>query len=242
MFIFLKIIVIGSLVSQVPDQQDLTILLRKESSFYAGLHSAGLNIGYRTGKNITSTKKRFLDAEFFNIKHPKELKISKSMFYIDAKSYVYGKENSFFATQASYGTQKILNTKPYWGGVEVRSFTSIGGVVGFEKPIYLYVYDFSTAIPLRKLEKYDPDKHVDDYIFGRGPSLKGLNELKATPGLFVKAGLSFEHSYDREQVRALELGLKLSVFPRPIRIMSYSDNDFYFINFYLNYHIGRRKE
>jgi len=236
------LLMLTSVKSQIPDQQELTVLLRKESSLYGGLHTSGIGFGYRAGKNITSVKKRFIDTEIFTIKHSKEVKISKSQFYIDAKSYVYGKENSFFATQASYGSQKILNSKPYWGGVEVRSFYSIGGVLGFTKPIYLYVYDLSTPTPIRVLEKYDPIKHVDDYIFGRGPFIKGINEIKAHPGFFARAGFSFEHAYDREQIRALELGVKISIFPKPIRIMSYSDNDFYFVNLYINYHFGSRKE
>lgn len=228
--------------SQLPAKEETQVLLRNEFSFYGTIHSAGFGVGYRTGRNISATKQRFLDASFFSINHPKEIKLTKSMLYINARSYVYGKENSFFVSQVSYGQQNILNRKPYWGGVEIRTFWSTGAALGFAKPIYLYIFDFSTPLPTRKLEKYDPTIHSDDYIFGRGPFLKGIDEILFHPGLFARAGIIFNHSSERESVRALELGTKISIYPRPIRIMSYSKNDFYFINFYINYHLGRRRE
>ncbi len=224
----------ASLHAQLPASTEPRVLLRYEKSFYGQLHTQGWGIGYRTGYNLTAMKKRMLDVSFYTMKHPKEVRISNSYMYINAKSYIYGKMNHFFLIQGSVGTQRTLNEKPYWGGVEIRTFFSTGISLGFTKPIYLYIF------PDNSLEKYDPEEHFYDNIFGRGPFLKGFDDLKLHPGLYMKAGLNFEHGFDETRIRALEAGVMLSAFLKPVEIMSFTDNHNLFVNFYVTYHIGSR--
>ena len=222
------------LFSQLPATSDASVLLRYESNAYLKFHTQGWGFGYRTGYNQTALKKRMYDFGFYTMKHPKEVKISNSLLYLNAKSYVYGKMNHFFLLQGSAGTQRTLNEKPYWGGVELRTFMSFGAVLGFAKPVYLYIF------PYNSLEKYDPETHFYDNIFGRGPFLKGFNEIKLHPGAYFKAGFSFEHSADETLVRALETGVMVNAFLKPVPIMSFTENYNVFVTFYLSYHIGTR--
>ena len=57
---------------------------------------------------------------------------------------MYGKLNYLFVLRPGIGIQNVINSKPYWGGVEIRYFYYGGLSLGFTKPVYLYVYDAST--------------------------------------------------------------------------------------------------
>ncbi|NTW33013.1 MAG: hypothetical protein HGB12_10365 [Bacteroidetes bacterium] len=97
------------------------VLLRKEQSGFLMIHTQGFGAGYRTGRHLTGYKKRMFEIELTGMKHPKEVKIINPYFE-NSKSYVYGKENSFLLIRAGIGIQKIINSKPYWGGVELKYY------------------------------------------------------------------------------------------------------------------------
>jgi hypothetical protein len=216
--------------------------LKKENSFYAKIHSYGWGMGYTYANNITAQKKRIFDVSMVSIKHPKEDKTRNYLLYFDAKPYVYGKLNNCFFTQLSFGLNNIITNKPYWGGVEIRRIITVGTVLGFAKPVYLYVFDppYSYSSPV--LQKYDPENinHNTYNIYGRGPFFKGLDEIKVQPGLFLKVGLNFEHGMVDESISAVETGLMVSAFLKKIEIMSYSKNYNVFFSLYISYNIGTR--
>lgn len=232
-FVFICFVV--AVFGQLPAESETKVLLRYENNYYLKLHTQGWGFGYRTGVHMTAMKKRMLDISFFTMKHPKEVRISNNLSDFSAKSYIYGKMNHFFLIQGSVGTQRILNEKPYWGGIELRTFISVGPVLGFTKPIYLYIF------PNQSLEKYNPEEHFYDNIFGRGPFLKGFDEIKLHPGAYVKAGINFEHAVEDTRIRALEAGVMVCGFLKPIQIMSFAKNYNIFTTLYLSYHIGNRK-
>lgn len=241
---FVCILFISSLsagFSQSSSNIDNSVLLTSENSSYLTIHTQGMGFGYRTGYNLTAYNKRVFDFSFVSMRHPKEVKMSNALLYANAKSYVYGKLNYLFILRTSIGTQKILNENPYWGGVEIRRFLSFGPTLGFTKPVYLYISDISGVFPVQKLERYDPEIHFYDNIYGRGPFFKGFDEIKIYPGLQFKAGLNFEHSANEELIRALEIGVSIDAFLKAPPIMSFTDNTQFFLTLYINYHIGGRK-
>jgi hypothetical protein len=81
------------------------------------------------------------------------------------------------------------------------------------------------------LEKYDYKEHFTDNIYGRGPFSKGLNHLKFHPGIYAKAGFNFEYGSDDRSLKALEAGVCLDIYPKPIQMMAFNDNNFYFVSF-----------
>lgn len=228
------------LFAQSASNIDGKILLRNEQSFYGLIHGLGWGGGFRYGNNISTWEKRMYELSFFTMKHPKEVKMVNSLLFMNAKSYVYGKKNFFFILEASTGKQKVLNEKPYWGGIELRSFYSYGPVLGITKPVYLYIFDFTGSSISQTLEKYNPELHFYDNIYGRGPFMKGIDEIKLHPGFHFKIGLNVEHGSNDETVNALEAGAMINVFLKPIEIMGFAHNDFLYINLYLQYHFGKR--
>ena len=115
---------------------DPFIFYRKEASFGGLIHSNGLGINFRYGKRITGFKKRIYEAEFVNIKHPKEIKVVSPTIE-NAKSYVYGKQNEFFILRTSIGARKIIASKASRGGVEINQFLFIGSALVLQSRFFL---------------------------------------------------------------------------------------------------------
>ncbi|MDD5695052.1 MAG: hypothetical protein PHD61_07080 [Bacteroidales bacterium] len=178
------------------------------------------------------------------MRSPKEVRVVNP-YFTNAKSYAYGKLNSVFVLRGGYGFQRLIATKPYWGGIELRYFY-IGGVsVGMAKPVYLniinlvsissYYYEYKLTT-----EKYDPDEHFTDNIYGRASFVKGFNELKVYPGIYGKVGFSFDFGAYSTSIKNLELGAIIDVFPNPIPVMAYNDKEYYFLTLFLSVSFGKR--
>lgn len=215
------------------------VLLRREMTGGILLHNQGVGVNFRIGKNVSFFKSRILELEFVSIKHPKQIRVINP-YYFNARSYVYGKLNHVYALRATYGIKKLLNRKPYWGGIELRYFISGGASLAIMKPVYLYFWD--ETYTLIREEKYDPGNpyHGSEYIYGRAPYTRGLGELKVSPGVLAKAGLNFEFGKYNSKIRALEAGAVAEFFPISIPIMAQNNPQNFFLTFYIAFHFGKR--
>ena len=228
------------------------LLYRKEMAASLSLHTLGYGLGFRLGQNKTYFKKRMLEFDLLEMKSPKETKIYNE-YIPNARQYVYGKENNVYILRAGFGQQKLLNRKPYWGGVEVRFFCYGGPTLSLAKPVYLYIayytqQDMFTYYDLQ-LEKYDPEKHfpyrgyynnADCDIAGRGPFLEGFSDIKLYPGLYAKSGFSFEFGEYNQRIKALETGIIVDFLPKAIPIMAFKDPYHYFVTAYISFSLGKR--
>lgn len=252
-FIFAMVSALSPLLSAqiyTPDDDELyieysdSVLLTKEMAGGFILHSQGWGAQFMKGKNVNFRKKRFLEFSFVEMKSPKEIRVINP-YFSNAKSYIYGKLNNFYMLRGGYGQQHLIATKPYWGGVELRFFYSGGGVLGIAKPVYLNIINLVSITPNYfeyelVTEKYDPEEHFRDNIYGRAPFTKGFNELKFYPGLYGKAGLYFDFGTYNAAIKALEVGAILDVFPNPVPMMAYNDKEYYFITLFLSVSFGKR--
>jgi len=215
------------------------ILLKKEYSAGIIAHNLGFGANFRIGRNKTFFKSRIFEIEVVSMKHPKQIRVINPYYY-NSRSYVYGKLNHVYMLRGSFGYKKLLNRKPYWGGVELRLLYMGGVSIAFAKPVYLYFWDDTYSFV--KEEKYDPDNvyHGSEYIYGRAPFVSGLNEIKVYPGVLGKIGLNFEFGKQNAKIRALEGGVVIEYFPIAIPIMAYNPVQNFFPTFYLNFQIGKR--
>ena len=90
------------------------------------------------------------------------------------------------------------------------------------------------------IEKYDPSRHYIDNIYGRAPFTQGIGEINFHPGLYGKLGFNFEYAPVFEDVKALEIGVILDVYPTEIPIMAFIDNKQFFLSFYITLMYGRK--
>jgi len=242
-------LVLLPVVSQGYDDDGLivysdSVLLEKEITAGFILHSSGWGLEFRKGKNVTAFKKRIWEFDFLEVKSQKEIRVINP-YFSNAKSYIYGKLNNVYFLRAGWGQVYMLNSKPYWGGVEVDAFFSGGFSLGLAKPVYLNIinlvsisqyyfeYELST-------EKYDPEEHFRDNIYGRAGFVKGFDQMKFYPGIYIKGGFNFEFGSYTSAIKSLEIGTTLDLFPNPIPLMAYNEPVYWFLNVYLAVSFGKR--
>jgi hypothetical protein len=224
-----------------PIGYEQNVLFHNEMTFGLVAHSHGVGLNFRRGKNLTAKKKAVLEVEFVNMRHEKEKK-TYNPFFDNPKGFYYGKLNALLVLRSGYGLQKTLFAKADGKGVEIR-YAMIGGLsLGLAKPVYLEViqetsnqFFFDVAT-----EKYDPEKHFVDNIYGRAPFFKGADQTKVYPGLYGKFGLSFEYGPENDNVKAIETGVCVDVYPKVIPQMAFTTNHQVFLSLYLNFLWGRK--
>ncbi|OFX76284.1 MAG: hypothetical protein A2X12_11770, partial [Bacteroidetes bacterium GWE2_29_8] len=168
-FLFFFFINFSKLYSQVPLVENKTILYKQENVYGITINNNGFGISYKNSRNITGSKKFDICIDFVNIKDDKEYKVFSENE--NAKGFVYGKLSSLYVLRTGLGLQRKLFEKPEKRGVEIKYNISGGLSTAFLKPVYLYIKNYSRISYDYVLtsEKYDPNKHDLDNIFGRAP-------------------------------------------------------------------------
>jgi len=222
-------------------QEEKPPLLKKEVVFGLTVHSSGWGIDFRRGKNITGYKKRVIEAEIVNMKHPKEIR-SVNPYFDNAKSFFYGKMNTLTVLRTGYGKHQVLFSKAEKGGVEVRLNYTAGFSLGFAKPVYLNIL-YPTAFEREYqvvVERYDPERHYIDNIYGRASLTNGFSQIKAYPGGYGKLGVSFEYGTYSDNLKLIEVGMTVDAYAKEIPVMAYANNNQVFFNFYINLLYGKK--
>jgi len=218
-------------------------LMKGEIAFGLNVHTSGtLGLQFRKAKNITGYKKLFWETDLVGMKHPKEIK-SVNRYFTDAKAFVFGKQNSLTILRGGVGYEKTLYSKAEKNGIEIRFVYSGGLSLGITKPVYLNILE-----PTGKfgefdivVEKYDPNKHFLDDIYGRAPFTYGMSQINFHPGAYGRIAFNFEYSPIYYDVKALELGAIIDAYPKEIPIMALIENKKFYFTFYMTFIYGRKK-
>jgi len=203
--------------------------------FLAHTQGWGLNFVHNYFKTVD--KRVNFEIQFAFIHNPKQKKIYNP-FFRDAKGYYYGKLNTFFVFRGLYGQRKIIGRKLRSKGVELGYTWGIGPSFGFLKPVYLEVINFDENV--LEVVKYDPTKHDLGNIYGRSGGVKGFDELKFRPGLYLKLGMFIEYSSKRIGISGIEAGVALDSYLEPILIMATIENQQFFPLLYINIFLGTK--
>jgi hypothetical protein len=225
-----------------PDTTPDNVLLEKHWSIGVQLNTNGWGLKFSKGRNITALKQFLWEIEFSSYKEAKEVK-TINPYFSNSKSYIYGKLNYVYFLRGGVGFQHILNRKPYWGGVQVSCHYYGGFSLGITKPVYLYIiritspqgdtYDITE-------EKYNPDIHYIENIYGRASFLTGITRITPYPEIYVKTGLNFEFGARSKSMKLLEAGATLDYSPIPIPIMAYNPKRSLFLTLYIAFGLGKR--
>jgi hypothetical protein len=223
--------------------QDVNVLFRNEATGNVSMHSRGFSANYRRLWHVTGTRKRLIEFEICNMRHPKEQKIKRE----HAKSYYYGKLNGLCFIRAGYGYQQTLYRRAERKSIEVRMVYSVGPTLCFAKPVFLEIQYPDTLSStgnadnmITKTEAYDPTKHNQSNILGRAPAFYGLDHTSIFPGAHAKLGFSFEYGELRTSVKALETGVIVDYFPKAVRTMAYVQPENFFVTLYVGFTFGKR--
>ena len=230
-----------SFFSQTPVNEKLMMRISKEIWLGGTVHSSGFALNYGMSKFRTFNKKSLINVDLVSINHDKEYKIFGS-FDENAKKFVFGKLNSLYTLRLGFGNRKFLLEKQRENGLQITINYTVGPSLGLVKPVFLEVfkYDFSGRIAGIASERYDPELHNFYTIYGRASWSAGLMETKINPGMFLKFGLDFDYSNNREIINSLELGVSVDVFTKPVVLMVENNNYRFYPSVYISCSIGNK--
>jgi len=228
-----------SLFPQGEIDEDQLLVLRNERSYAVMLNSDGIGLSYREAKRINYLNKRLLQIDAGTLKHPKEYR-SPNEYSQTASSFIFGKMNSAFYLRGGIGHQHEIYKKADLGGVAIRYFFSGGPALAIYKPIYYKVL-YSTVNPQLyeiKEEKFNVSIAVPWDIYSKASFTKGLDEIKALPGLYGNWGFNFEYNKEDKVSHAIEIGAQINAFPKKIPIMASTENKAIFFSLFVSYRFG----
>lgn len=219
--------------------EGVDVVLSEAARFHVMLHTQGAGIGFQRGKYDGAFRIRGWQVELAFVRHLKEEK-TRNPVYEEALAYVYGKVNAHHVLRLQYFTQSLLFEKYRKGGVTVSRLGQWGAALGVSKPVYLEIGYPEIPYTSLQVERYDPEVHFSNRIYGRAPWVNGLESLRFNPGLSVGQALTFDFNDSRSATRTLDLGAGADVYLRPVEIMA---SDFVtarrvHLTFYLRYAWG----
>jgi hypothetical protein len=179
-----------------------------------------------------------MELEVQNFKHPKEVK-SVNSYFENSKGFFYGKLNSFLLLRPGVGYQNILYQKSDKKSVEIRYSYYLGAALAFAKPVYLEIIRDQTDGTVAT-ERYDPEKHSIDVIYGKAPFFKGLDRTKVIPGGYAKLALSFEYADRYNGIKAIETGVVVDIYPKVLPMMAHNRNQQVFATLFLKMIWGKK--
>jgi hypothetical protein len=187
----------------------------KQNGFGIQLRTNGYGIFFEIGKRKTQRFTNTYSIELTEIKHPKEEKSGGGFF---SNPFVYGKINNFYQAKLGYGQQYILGQKGNKNGVAVIALAQGGFSMGMMKPYYLNVSSSGETIKYTPYDSatflfYDPNNSGAGFI-------KGWNEVKLTPGAYLKAALRFDFGRFNESVSAVEIGMSVEAYADKVSILA----------------------
>ena len=228
-----------STTQAIESGQDPNVLYRNEMSFGIFAHSRGFGCNFMRAKHVTGTRKRLLEIETLNMKHPKEIKVSNSSD--NSKRFTYGKLNSILLIRAGVGYQTTIFKRSDRKSVEIRTSYYLGGNLTFAKPNYILVYrENSSGAKFQESVKYDPAIHTIDSVSGKGPLVDGLSETKIYPGVYAKINLSFEYAPFSNKVKAIETGVIFDYYPKALPIMAKNPAENFIVTLYVGFVFGKK--
>ena len=225
---------------QQKNPEDIKLYYRSSVAYGFYLHTEGIGGSFKYQKHASYKDKRFYSVEFQNLKHPKQEKVF-NVYDDNAKGFYYGKINSFTNARFGIGRQHAIAVKEIKKGVQIAYVYSGGFNLGFEKPIYLQVYDIDANNRI-STQRYDPSVHTMGSIYGRASFVNGLDEITFVPGIFAKFGFNFEYSPYDEKLKSLEVGVAVDVFYKEVPLMYNTYNNQYWVTFYLMFEFGDKIE
>jgi hypothetical protein len=217
-------------------------IYKRENAFGVVIHTRGWGLTYKYGIYTSGFSRRTYEVDLVGVKHSKEKTISSNS-YDNSNGYVYGKLNSIILLRAGIGQHSTFISKQSVRGVSISYILNGGLSLAYAKPVYLEVVKIDTTDGqiITEIEKYDPDIHSQGDIIGKASWFRGLFGGKFYPGVFVKAGLSFESSKQASKINALEVGAVLDVYLQKVPLMANEFNQYYFFNLYVSLTFGSKK-
>jgi hypothetical protein len=225
--------------AQIKAEEEGVIAFRKHYAFGAKLISDGYAITFEKGYSKSVRKATLFQLEIAERKHQKEVKQSNNS-YLVSSPFIYGKINFFYPVKLGVQKQFLLGNKSNKNGVSITANIGGGLALGLLRPYELEVDKNGTATYIR----YESE---DSLLFKTGTVIsgpgfgRGWNNLKFTPGLYVKPGLRFDYGRYNELLSAIEVGVAAEFYSKKIPQMFDNKQQQFFFSAWFTLMFGKRK-
>ena len=225
--------------AQIKAEEEGVIAYRKHHALGVKLVSDGYGISFEKGYAKSIRRATLFQLEITERKHPKEEK-QTSNFLLTSSPFIYGKINFFYPVKLGVQMQYLLGNKSNKNGVSISANIGGGIALGLLRPYELEV-DKNGQPTFIRYESADSLLFKTGTVYG-GPGLgKGWNNLKLTPGLYVKPGLRFDYGRYNELLAAIEVGVAAEVYSKKIPQMFDNKQKQFFFSAWVSVVFGKRK-
>lgn len=190
------------------------------------------------GRAQSISKSLLYQFEITERKHPKEDKYYDPTFTLEP--FVYGKINYFYPVKLGVQQQFLLGNKGNKNGVYITGNIGGGIIAGLLRPYKVKVIKDGK----QQYVSYESDSSLflNSTAYYGAPSLTtGFNELKVTPGIYIKPAVRFDYGKFNELISALEVGITAEYYTKAIPQMVLSDYKKFFFSAYASIIFGKRK-
>ena len=247
-FVIIAVLIIS--INATGQSVSKDMLFEKFWSSGLNITNSGFNFNYARGQITNVHTRKFFEVEFTTMHHPKEYKQTQDFGFSQVgvpnpKPFVYGKENSFYNLNISYGVYKELGRKADRAGVSI-GIKAIGGFsLGILKPYYLdllYPIDnFSANLVSERYSEINRDKFLDiNSIYGGSGYQYGLTQLKFIPGFHSKMGLHFDYAIYDEYLKSIEAGVFFNAYYKSVPLMILKKNQQFYPGIYVGFEFGKK--
>lgn len=221
---------------------DVKLIYNSQLAGGLQIHTNGAGAFFYLGKYRGIKNVWTFGLDVLYMKHEKEIK-SYNPVYDDSRGYVYGKLNNLYILRPSIGQKHIITEKIRRKGVQVGFHWQAGPSLGITKPIYLEIGYPSIPYDSLQVERYDPERHDIELIYGKASGFRGISEMKLYPGAFAKFAFNFEYSNENDRIKGIEVGIAMDAFFTEIPIMAEAyvgSNRQVFTTLFLNFFFGKK--
>jgi hypothetical protein len=216
-----------------------TTIYKTEYKLEAQINSFGWGFGGKIGQYQGSMNRIQLGFDVIILTHPKEIK-TFNPYYEDGKGYFFGKMNSVILLKPSIGFEKLLSEKYRKTGVQISYTVQAGPSFAVLKPVYLEIGKPRFPYEYIDVERYNPEVHSIEDIYGRASYINGLSKIKMSYGINASVGLNFEYSNVSDGIRGLSVGVMIDAFSKELPIMALAENKKIFAGFYIALFYGKK--
>lgn len=231
------------------------VIYRSERAFDFRVHPNGYAIGMSFGDIRTYYKTKYYQIEIGRVFDPREESQNRNLSFLInrlSSSFKFGKQNDVFVIRGGVGRKYFISEKQKRKGIALGYKYEVGPAIALLKPYYLdliyQVQEDGVTFDELRSERYT-EENAEKFltlrdIYGSSGFSRGFNELSFLPGVQGKASLFFSLGAFDKYIKSIEVGAMADVFIRKVPILIESEqisNKPYFINLYLNLHLGRRK-
>lgn len=244
-WVLIKVIGIScAITTQVLAQNSLKLTpynsLRKKS-FSLGVftHTYGIGISFDQLRWLSEKYGLKFGLDVASYKNRRESRIESLYRDQGGKPYIFDKLNYCYFFSFQFGIVKPVIKRTEFSKLHINVYAQAGFDLAILKP---YLVEIAVAIPGTANAIVKIDQNSSQYVFqdivGEADFFTNMNSFTAMPGIRVKSGFQLDVALNNFVIRAVDAGIQVDLFNKPVPIMDATPNPQYFFGGYLGFMIG----